>query len=100
MWKLNSNSLTVNATRFWELNPPFSTTDGRKHELWAITKQIALDGVMPDTGISAKNLFEPVSNYKYTYTKAGVYTVTFVASHNDRTGVVGSTVKELIVKVQ
>ena len=95
-WKVNSNTLQISTAIF---NPP-SNTDGKKHELWAISKPIYLDSTLPDTGLSAKNLFEPVSNYKYTYAKAGVYTVTFVASHNDRTGIVGSTVKELIIKVQ
>ena len=95
-WKVNSNTLQISTAVF---NPP-SNTDGKKHEIWAISKVLYLDSTMPDTGVSAKNLFEPVSNYKYTYTKAGVYTVTFVASHNDRTGVVGSIVKELIIKVQ
>ena len=96
IWKVSSNTLTVNTVPF----AAPSNLDGKKHELWAITKAIYLDSTMPDIGVSAKNLFEPVSNYKYTYTKAGVYTVTFVASHNDRTGVVGSTIKELTIKVK
>ena len=96
-WKVNnSNTLQISTAVF---NPP-SNTDGKKHEIWAISKVIYLDSTMPDVGVSAKNLFEPVSNYKYTYTKTGVYTVTFVASNTDRTGVVGSTIKELTVKVK
>ena len=99
-WKVNSNTLQISTPPFQGLvTDKFYSTDGRLHEMWAVSKQIHLDATMPDTGISAKNIFEPVSNYNYTYTKAGVYTVSFVATNTDKTGVVGSTVKEVIVKV-
>lgn len=94
-WKVNGNTLQISTPVF--VAP--TNTDGRMHEIWAISKVIYLDSAMPDTGISLKNLFEPVSNYKYTYTKKGVYVVSFVASNTDRTGVVGTTVKEMVLKV-
>jgi hypothetical protein len=100
-WKLNANSLQISTPPIQGLTTDkFYANDGRLHEIWAISKVLYLDSTMPDIGVSAKNLFEPVSNYKYTYIKTGVYTVTFVASNTDRTGVVGSIVKELIIKVQ
>jgi hypothetical protein len=99
-WKLNANSIQISTQPIQGLTTDmFYANDGRLHEIWAISKVLYLDATMPDTGISAKNMFEPVSNYKYTYTKTGVYTVTFVGSTTDKSGVVGTTVKELIVKV-
>jgi hypothetical protein len=99
-WKLNANTIQISTPPIQGLTTDkFYANDGRLHEMWAISKVLYLDATMPDTGVSAKNLFEPVSNYKYTYIKTGVYTVTFVASNSDRTGVIGTVVKELIIKV-
>lgn len=92
-WKLSGTTLTVNTSPF------VPSTDGKSHELWAVSKVIYLDAVMPDTGVSAKNIFEPVNNYSYTYATTGTYTVSFVATNTGADGILGSTVKEVIVKV-
>lgn len=92
-WKLSGTTLTVNTSPF------VPSTDGKLHELWAVSKVLYLDAVMPDTGVSAKNIFEPVNNYSYTYATTGTYTITFVATNNGANGILGSTVKEIVLKV-
>lgn len=95
LWKLSSNTITVNTTPF--ASP--TNTDGKLHELWAVSKRIALDAVMPDTGISAKNVFDATGDFNYTYTKTGIYKVTFVAARTTGNGVENEVVKEMVVKV-
>lgn len=95
LWKLSSNTITVNTTPF----AAPTNTDGKLHELWAVSKLIALDAVMPDAGISAKNVFDPAGDFNYTYTKTGIYKVTFVAARTTGNGVENEVVKEMVVKV-
>ena len=102
-FKLSSNSITVNTTPFDVANGTvdsvFTTTDGRLHEMWAISKVLYLDKTSPDVGVNVKDIQQGIENYKYTYTKVGNYTVTFVGANTGPTGVLNSTIKELIVKV-
>ena len=100
-WKISSEALTVNTTPFLTVaeDSVFNAADGRFHEIWAISKVLYLDKASPDTGVTIKDIQAIVENYKYTYTKAGTYTVTFVAANTGPTGVLQSTIKEMIIKV-
>jgi len=102
-FKLNSNSISVNTTPFdlsnGTVDSVYTTTDGRLHEMWAISKVLYLDKTSPDIGVNVKDIQQGIANYKYTYTKVGNYTVSFVGANTGRTGVLNSTVKELIIKV-
>jgi len=100
-WKLSSSSVTVNTAAFDPpaVNPIYNSADGRLHEMWAISKVLYLDKTMPDSGVTIKNIQIAISNYKYTYTKAGIYNVTFVAANTGSTGIKETNVKNLILKV-
>jgi hypothetical protein len=101
LWKLSSNTITVNTAVFdaATVNPVYNATDGRIHEMWAVSKVLYLNSTLPDAGVTIKDIQKAIANYKYTYKTAGIYTVTFVASNADYTGVTGSDVKNLIIKV-
>ncbi len=101
-FRLNSNTITVNTATFpaaSAVDSVFNATDGRLHEMWAISKVLYLDKTSPDVGVNVKDIQQGIENYKYTYTKVGNYTVTFVGSNTGLTGILNSTIKELIVKV-
>jgi len=102
-FKLSSNSISVNTTPFDVPNATvdsvFTTTDGRIHEMWAISKVLYLDKTSPDIGVNVKDIQQGIANYKYTYTKTGNYTATFVGANTGNTGVLQTTIKELIIKV-
>lgn len=100
-WKLSSSSLTVNTAGFDAptVDPIYNSADGRLHELWAVSKVLYLDRTMPDIGVTIKSIQLAISNYKYTYTKTGVYNVTFVAANTGSTGIKETNVKNLIIKV-
>ncbi len=100
-WKISGVSLTVTVSPFdaATVNPIYNATDGRIHELWAVSKVLYLDKALPDTGVTIKNIQQAISNYKYTYTKTGVYNVTFVVANTGSTGIKGTDVKNLILKV-
>lgn len=100
-WRITSEALNVNTSPFPTVaeDSVFNATDGRFHEIWAISKVLYLDKASPDTGVTIKDIQQVVENYNYTYTKAGTYTVTFVAANTGPAGVLQSTIKEMIIKV-
>lgn len=55
-------------------------------EDWAVSKSFKLFKMAPDVSVNIKTITQFVSNYVYKYTKAGVYTVVFVASNIDTNG--------------
>lgn len=102
IWKVSSEALTVNTAIFPAVTTGdlgFNASDGRSHELWAISKVLYLDKATPDTGVTIKDITKAVDNYNYTYSTSGVYRVSFVAANTGPSGVLSTTLKELIVKV-
>ena len=51
------------------------------NEDWLITKPINLTKVAPDKGTPLKTYSERLKAFEYTYTKAGTYTLTFIANN-------------------
>lgn len=51
------------------------------NQVWAISGGLSLTKVQPDVGVVLKNMTTRIDNYKYSFTAAGTYTVTFVASN-------------------
>lgn len=87
MWKISSNSLTVNT-------PPFTVaTDGKEHELWAISNCIYLSTAQPDTGITVRHIQENTNVFTYQYDKPGTYQVVFVAYN---TGIGADTLSQTV----
>ena len=96
-----SSNITVSTT-FFDLvtvDSVYNATDGRTHELWAVSKVLYLDSTLPDVGVTIKNIQQSLVNHNYSYNKTGTYTVTFVGANTGAGGVLGSTVKQLVVKV-
>lgn len=69
------------------------------NEVWAISGGLNLTKVKPDAGVALKNMSTRMDNYSYTYTAAGTYTVTFVASNANIYGE-SKTVKEVKVVIE
>jgi len=102
LWKLNGTTITVNTTKFDDatvVSPGFGPTDGRTHELWAVSKVLYLNSILPDAGVTIKDITQALANYNYTYAKAGIYTVTFVGASLGNTGINQTTTKSIILKV-
>lgn len=72
-WVFANASLTFNAPAVGSL----------PDEDWAISRAFDPSSVMPDLGVSIKTASDPLSQYSYKFTKAGTYTVTFVAKNQD-----------------
>jgi hypothetical protein len=51
------------------------------NEDWVISRPYDLSAVSADVGLGLKNATTVLGNYSYTYTAAGTYTVTFIASN-------------------
>ncbi|MDO5980170.1 DUF5017 domain-containing protein [Flavivirga spongiicola] len=51
------------------------------NEDWLITNAINLTKVAPDKGTPLKTYSEKLETFEYTYTKAGTYTITFIANN-------------------
>ncbi|HTN21790.1 MAG TPA: DUF5017 domain-containing protein [Pelobium sp.] len=51
------------------------------NEVWAVSNALNLTKVQPDAGVALKNMATRLDTYSYIFTKAGTYTVTFVASN-------------------
>ncbi|MGV8093943.1 MAG: DUF5017 domain-containing protein [Mangrovibacterium sp.] len=86
-WSLSSNNLVITGA---------TTVAGATAsvEAWAIMGSIDLRKVTPDVGLHLKGLDTRLDSYSYTYTAAGTYTATFVASSNNVYGT-----KEIIKSV-
>lgn len=92
----NGNSLPIDDTRLG-FQPDKAV--GVEMDIWAVSQKMDLRTVSPNTGIPVKTLNSKISSYTHTYSEAGEYTVTFVASNanmwNDR-----RVVKEMKVIVK
>lgn len=66
---------------------------------WIISNPTILNSRLPDTGVSVKAMANLVNKYQYTFSKAGVYSITFQASiHNYQ--YYSGTSKSMIIKVK
>jgi hypothetical protein len=102
LWRTSGTAITVNTTTFptaSTLNPIYNSTDGRQHELWAISKVLFLDKVLPDTGVTIKNIQQRITNYLYTYNTNGVYNVSFVNTNTNSSGIKNEILNNFIIKV-
>lgn len=69
------------------------------NQVWAISKGLSLTTVQPDVGTALKNMSTRMDSYKHTYTAAGIYTVTFIASNVNVYGE-SKTIKEVQVTIE
>ncbi|EHQ26825.1 DUF5017 domain-containing protein [Mucilaginibacter paludis] len=68
-------------------------------EDWALSKPMFATNVSPDVPTVIKTYLNQLSSYKYVFTTAGTYTVTFVATNGGNDGS-GSVVKQLTITVK
>ncbi len=68
------------------------------NQVWAISAGLSLTKVQPDTGVALKNMSTRMDAYQHTYTIAGTYTATFIASNVNIYGE-SKTMKEVQVNI-
>lgn len=66
---------------------------------WLITNSMKLNACNPDVGENVKDINRRVSSYSHTFSKAGTYTVTFLAGNSNVEGT-KEVVKELTIEVK
>lgn len=102
-------TVTNNTEGVWNLNnlngnSPYmfvhSTGGGKDlRKVWLVSSAVVINGRQPDAGIGIKTISNnPVTNYSYTYEKAGEYTVTFIAKNANFENT-SEVIKELKIKV-
>ncbi len=78
----NSNGIPIQ-TAYPLTFDPSSASNVDDNDDWLITSAINLKSTKPDVGTIIKNaLAVTLTNYNYKFTKAGTYTITFVAQNN------------------
>lgn len=93
-WKISSNTITVNTQPFT------NASDGKSHELWAISNCIYLSNASPDTGITVRDIQENSNTFTYQYDKPGKYDVYFVAYNTGVYDDVSSNVSHIVINVE
>ena len=68
-------------------------------EAWTFMGPVDLNSVSPNLGVDIKSMPSKLPSYNYTFTKPGVYTVTFVAANQTISGR-SEVVKEIQITVQ
>ena len=63
---------------FFRMN---GTSADYSNEDWLITSSIDLTKVSPDNGTPLKAYSDKLETFSYTYTKAGIYTITFIGNN-------------------
>lgn len=92
-----ANKWTVQGTAPALFFTPASTLN--PSEDWVISKALFPTGVNPDLGTAIKSYIQKLSTYRYAFSKAGTYTVTFVAANGGKSGS-ESVVKQLTITVK
>ncbi len=59
---------------------------GPKISSWLISNLMVVNACTPDSGTQLKNISQSLDSYTHTYTEAGTYTATFVATNANHTG--------------
>lgn len=95
--KNTANKWTIQSTTPFLYFAPNSTLT--ESEDWAVSKALFPNKVSPDVSVNVKAYTDRMKNYKYKFSKAGVYTVTFIAK-NGLNGNVKEVVKELTVTIK
>lgn len=72
--------------------------DTPENEDWVVTNGLDLYGVAPDVGIAVKSIDARLPSYSYAFSKAGTYTVTFLAV-NQNINEKKELVKEMTITV-
>ena len=69
-------------------------------ENWLISKSLNFNKIkcLPDYGVAIKDITKSVESYQYSYTKAGIYDVTFVANSTNKVGG-NARIRHFVVKV-
>lgn len=67
-----------NILRFF---PHAATEKTRDVEVWMVSQKLDPTAVQPDRGIPIKSTNAKLPSYQYTYSKAGTYTATFIATN-------------------
>lgn len=65
---------------------------------WLVSDPILSNSCTPDVGVGIKDITEELGSYSYTYSTAGVYTATFVAT-NSNYKKTSTVVKNITIKV-
>lgn len=68
------------------------------NNVWAITKEIVLTSVLPDTGVPIKDIRDRLENFQYIFTTPGIYSIAFIGANINVYGE-SSAVKELTITV-
>ncbi len=79
-------------------NPENANTLPYCIDAWLMSEPMALNLVSPDEGVSIKTLTATMDSYSHTFTKAGTYTVTFVATSGNYIDI-SREVKEVTVTI-
>ncbi|OCX52247.1 hypothetical protein BEL04_12265 [Mucilaginibacter sp. PPCGB 2223] len=87
-WSFANASLTFNAPAIG------SSSD----EDWAISRPMNLSIISSDLGVNIKNTTVLLSQYKYTFKKAGTYVVTFVGE-NVSSGGLAKTIRQITLNI-
>lgn len=95
--KNTANKWVIQSTTPFLYFAPNSTLT--ESEDWAVSKALFPNKVSPDVSVNVKAYTDRMKNYKYKFSKAGVYTVTFIAK-NGLNGNVKEVVKELTVTIK
>lgn len=80
-------TVTNNTSGIWNFvnfNNFFIHSSNAKTDLkysWLVSNLLVVNACSPDAGTALKNVSQSLDSYKYTYSKPGTYTATFVASN-------------------
>lgn len=55
-------------------------------DAWCISKPMALNSILPDTGQQIKSMMNPILDFEYKYTKPGTYKAVFVGVNDNYQG--------------
>ncbi|WP_343530737.1 DUF5017 domain-containing protein [Pedobacter sp.] len=95
--KNTANKWTIQSTTPFLYFAPNSTLN--ESEDWAVSKALFPNKVSPDLSVNVKAYTDRMKNYKYKFSKTGVYNVAFIAK-NGLNGNVKEVVKELTVTIK
>ena len=87
----NGISVTNNVSGIWNLtdikNGNFAIhSSGANKPLknsWLVSNLFVANACSPDKGLTVKNMSQSTNSYKYTYTKPGKYTATFIGTNSN-----------------
>lgn len=84
-------SVTNNVSGIWNLtdikNGNFAIHSSAANKAlknsWLVSNLFVANACSPDKGLTVKNMSQSTDSYKYTYTKPGKYTATFIGTNSN-----------------